>query len=160
MRDTSIPSFLIPQDSVSINITISGTDAVVEDQGITYNQAGMTYNQAGIMYGGVYNVNEDIYPFFSLFANDYPLHLNITGTDAGLEDQGYTYNQVALTYNQLGVMYAGIYNSNEDIVPLLVQAKETIPSVSGFIDIYTPFIPPPSGNNISLAPGFFMYITH
>ena len=78
MRDTSIPSFLIPQDSVSINITISGTDAVVEDQGITYNQAGMTYNQAGIMYGGVYNTDEDIVPLDLTFSQTIPVNMSFS----------------------------------------------------------------------------------
>ncbi len=61
-RDSSIPSFLIPQDGPLINLSITGTDALVEDQGYTYNQAGFTYNQAGVRYGGIYNTNEDIIP--------------------------------------------------------------------------------------------------
>jgi hypothetical protein len=61
-RDTSIPSFLIPQDGASLSFTISGTDAQLANQGYTYNQAGLTYNQLGVMYGGIYNTDEDIIP--------------------------------------------------------------------------------------------------
>jgi hypothetical protein len=78
-KDTTIPSFLIPQDGVVMNFSVTGTDALIEDQGYTYNQAGFTYNQTGVAYGGVYNTNEDILPMtlsaqaiepMNLFAHD------------------------------------------------------------------------------------------
>lgn len=94
-RDTTIPSFLIPQDGQAIKLQITGTDALLEEQGYTYNQAGFSYNQAGVAYGGVYNTNEDIIP------------IDIT-----------------------------------------------------FSDIYTNTAPPVPNFNQSTAPGFFLFITH
>lgn len=48
---------LVPQLSGQAN-----TNALVYDQGYTYNQAGFTYNQPGVFYGGVYNNNEYLIP--------------------------------------------------------------------------------------------------
>lgn len=62
MSDPSIPSFLIPVDGAKIHMTIPNTNAVVTEQGYTYNQAGFTYNQPGVTYGGVTNPDTDIVP--------------------------------------------------------------------------------------------------
>lgn len=34
--------------------SIDQTDALVNDQGFTYNEAGKSYNEAGMTYGGLY----------------------------------------------------------------------------------------------------------
>ena len=134
------------------SLTGENTDALVENQGYTYNQAGLTYNQAGVMYGGVYNVNQDIVPTVSLASNIVPSLMG-ENTQAKLEDQGYTYNQAGLSYNQAGVMYGGIYNRNEDIVPLVSLASQNYPTVAGYSDIYTPGGTPPPPTNSGLLMG-------
>ncbi len=55
------------------SLTGENTDALVENQGYTYNQAGFTYNQVGVMYGGVYNTNQDIVPLVSLAETIMPM---------------------------------------------------------------------------------------
>lgn len=59
--DPTKPSFLIPQD-ISIDITISKTQASVTSAGNTYNQATLTYNQANTQYEGVTNSTQDVLP--------------------------------------------------------------------------------------------------
>lgn len=140
MKDPTIPTLSAQDEGSAINLTIPSTQSLVEDQGYTYNQAGFSFNQAGVMYGGVYNVDQSYIP----------IDLTIPATNALLYDQGYTYNQSGFSYDQLLVAYAGIYNYNEDIVPMTLS----------FEDLYTKFTPPPSGNNQSIGPGFFMLITH
>lgn len=53
----SLTNTLIPKLSGMMN-----TQAQLEEQGYTYNQAGFTYNQLGVFYGGVYNNNEYLIP--------------------------------------------------------------------------------------------------
>lgn len=72
MKDPAVPSFVIKADP-QIDITIAPTDAQVENQGYTYNQAGFTYNQIGVMYGGIYQQNQDLAP---AFFNDTAMLLN------------------------------------------------------------------------------------
>lgn len=74
--------------------------------------------------------------------------ITISRTQALVNEQGYTYNQVGFTYNQAGVSYGGVYNSNQDSVPMSLS----------FEDIYTKFVPPVIGKNIPLGPGFFLFI--
>jgi len=42
------------RDIIKPKIDIQKTNALVYDQGITYNESGLTYNQLGIAYGGLY----------------------------------------------------------------------------------------------------------
>lgn len=49
-------------DVVPNIVSATRTNAAVEDQGYTYNQAGLTYNEAGVMYGGLYNPQQDFVP--------------------------------------------------------------------------------------------------
>lgn len=89
VKDSSVPSFLIPQDGPTINMSITGTDALLADQGYTYNQAGFSYNQAGVQYGGIYNANEDIIPMVLSAKIDQPMDLFISDqyTHAGVNNQ-------------------------------------------------------------------------
>ena len=157
MKDTATPMFTVSNEG-NITITIPQTQAILQDQGYTYNQAGQTYNQIGVQYGGVYNFNQDSFPLLSVATLEQPslkvlsdiLTLNAPRTQAQLEDQGYTYNQSGQTYNEAGVMYGGIYNFNQDVLPMELS----------FTDIYTvKYIPPPvPGQNVPLGPGFFLFI--
>ena len=61
MKDSTVPSFSISTEG-NITIIIPPTQALVANQGYTYNQSGLTYNQIGVQYGGVYNYNQDLVP--------------------------------------------------------------------------------------------------
>src|SRR6266702_2922484 len=67
MADYSVPSFVLDKE-IQVHLTIPPTEAILTDQGYTYNQAGLTYNQAGIQYGGVTNNNEDLMPVFAILS--------------------------------------------------------------------------------------------
>jgi hypothetical protein len=154
VKDSTIPSFSVSNEG-NITITIPQTQALLQDQGYTYNQAGLTYNQTGIQYGGVYNTNQDFLPILSVAKLEQPslqilselMTLSAPRTQAQLENQGYTYNQSGLTYNQIGVMYGGVYNTNQDVLPMELS----------FTDIYSIQVTP-GGGNIPLGPGFFLFI--
>lgn len=151
MKDSVIPTLTALKESITISI--SPTQAQLADQGNTYNQAGLTYNSP-VQYGGVYNTNQDTIPSIFVAKLDIPsinilndfISLKIPATQALLEDQGYTYNQAGFTYDQ-AIAYGGVYNSNQDVLPLELS----------FTDIYSPFVPPTTGN-IPLGPGFFLFI--
>ena len=155
MKDETIPKISIKTDK-AIDITISPTNAFVEDQGYTYNQAGFSYNQTGVDYGGIQASNQDLTPIFSGIDQEKP-HMDVGSTDATVTDQGYTYNQANFAYNQAGVDYGGLNNANHDKVPLFQYATPITPHDMIFTDIYTPKPTPPVGgaNN---GPGFFMFI--
>lgn len=53
MRDSIKPVVTIRQ-SPAIAATVQKTNALVYDQGFTYNEAGKTYNEVGVAYGGLY----------------------------------------------------------------------------------------------------------
>jgi len=63
-QDTQ-PLFASIDTEQRIDIFILQTQAILEDQGYSYNQAGFTYNQIGVMYGGVSQQNQDIAPLFA-----------------------------------------------------------------------------------------------
>lgn len=83
------------------------------------------------------------------------IDLVIPKTQALLQNQGYTYNQATFTYNQAGVSYGGIYNFNQDLLPLSLSFNTEAPHISGIIDTgaVTGYGP------VSVGPGFFLYIT-
>ena len=89
MKDPSVPSFVVSTEQ-QIDITIATTDAIIVNQGYTYNQPGFTYNQPGVLYGGIAQPNQDLAPVF-------------------FDDTAYL----------------------------------VAPSISGIIDIYSPFVPDP-----------------
>ena len=114
-----------------------------------------TYNQAGVTYGGLYNQNEDVTPMLSNALLDSPslslivepqfLDIILSNTQAKVLDQGYTYNQATFTYNHVLVDYGGLYNQNDDILPLTLT----------FTDTYTKKSTPSSNKN---GPGWFMFV--
>lgn len=61
---------------------------------------------------------------------DYIPTLTISLTDAQVTNQGYTYNQPGFTYNQPGVTYGGLYNVNQDVIPILSLAETINPKVT------------------------------
>ena len=69
------------------------------------------------------------------------IDITIAPTDATVVDQGYTYNQA-------GVMYGGISQTNQDVAPVFFDDTVTLlsPSISSIIDIYSPFVPPPANS--------------
>jgi hypothetical protein len=139
MSDFSIPSLSLNLENV-MHISIPSTQALLEDQGYTYNQSGLTYDQLGVMYGGIFNQNQDILPLLVSTFSEQPtliipqevIKMVISATQALLADQGYTYNQAGLTYDQLGVQYGGVYNQDQDVLPLELS----------FTDIYATSNPP------------------
>lgn len=134
------------------SLSLGNTNAIVLDQGYTYNQSGFTYNQAGVDYGGVYQ-QQDIIPTIS-FAMNLPPTAIAQKTQVQLFNQGYVYNQAGFTYNQIGVDYGGIYNINQDISPLVSFAGDLVPSIIGYADIYSQ--PQPSTGKS--GPGWFMFL--
>ncbi len=192
--DSSIPKLSIVNEAAEIDISIPNTQAILEDQSYSYNQANFSYNQASVFYGGIYNFNQDIVP----------LSLSIGNSQALLSDSGYTYNQSSFSYDQSSVAYGGVYNYNEDIVPIRVNTisdllnftlssmdasvynqnytynqsgysydqagaayggiyyynEDIIPMTLIFEDLYTKLPPPTPGQNQSVGPGWFLFITH
>jgi hypothetical protein len=96
-------------------------------------------------------------PTFSV-STEGNITITIPSTQAQLKDQGYTYNQSGQTYNQAGVMYGGVYNYNQDFIPMLYTITNPTPNDISFTDIYFPYVPPPLYKAIPLGPGFFMFI--
>lgn len=121
MKDSATPTFSVSNEG-NITITIPITQALLANQGYTYNQSGLTYNQTGVQYGGVYNYNEDVIP--SLFV-------------AKLEQPS--------------------LNILTDFISLTAPEINISPLELSFTDIYKVTS---IEKNISLGPGFFMFITH
>lgn len=67
MNQSSNATEIIPDLTGEFN-----TQALVNNQGYTYNQANFTYNEIGVEYGGIYNYGEDIIPTVSLSHNPIP----------------------------------------------------------------------------------------
>ncbi len=66
MKDTSIPSARIIQESNVVHLGIPSSQTTLTDQGYTYNQAGFSYNQVGVDYGGLQRSNQDVVPMIHL----------------------------------------------------------------------------------------------
>lgn len=75
----------------------------------------------------------------------------------GVSDPGITYNEPNVSYNDGRYTYGGFYGFS-DVVPSVSLASSPRPSISGYADIYTVFVPPTPAS--SIGPGFFMFITH
>ncbi len=98
---------VIPAISLAAQIVLSAiiekTQALLADQGYTYNQAGFTYNQAGVMYGGLYNINQDVAPAFfndlaSFVKPSISGIIDIQGGRAGGGNSGMLMGILGLTY--------------------------------------------------------------
>lgn len=63
----------MPRISTDISPTMSvgKTQAELEDQGLTYNEAGISYNESGIFYGGVFGASL-VFPLISMVASISP----------------------------------------------------------------------------------------
>ena len=59
--------------------------------------------------------------------------ITIPQTQTQVADQNNTYNQAGLTYSQTGVEYGGLYNNNQDEIPMELSSFRTLP-----IDIAIP----------------------
>lgn len=72
-----ITSEVVPVVSLTIaeqiipKVTISNTDAVLTNQGKTFNEAGHTFNQAGDVFEGITGRNQDILPLTITFTDLY-----------------------------------------------------------------------------------------
>lgn len=75
-------------------------------------------------------------------ASDSPI-LTGENTNAQIFTQGITYDQAGITYDNVGIAYGGIYNTNEDILPIVSLAEIVKPNIFGFSDMYTNVMPPP-----------------
>lgn len=75
-------------------------------------------------------------PTFSV-STEGNITITIPSTQAQLANQGYTYNQAGQTYNQAGVQYGGVYNYNQDVLPLFSIAKADQPSLNILSDYLT-----------------------
>lgn len=146
----------IPSLARDIKPILSGgtTQGHVSDPGITYNEAGVSYNDSRYSYGGFYG-RSDFIPTFSLVHNLKPILAGGT-TQALVNDQNITYNQIGVSYNDSRYTYGGLYGFT-DVRPLISLAKEIKPTITGYEDVYTQFVPPPpTGSNN--APGWFMFL--
>lgn len=97
--------------------------------------------------------------------------LSIQRTNRQRTTQEYTYNEDGLTYNELGVMYGGLYEadimpaiSSSRVVAMPVQATRVLPSPTSFVvapsiqysrDVYA------SGSSLSGQPiGLLLALTY
>ncbi len=117
----------------------TSTQGKLQDDGITYNQTGVTYNDSRYAYGGFYGLS-DVQPTISLVASEIPRGI-ASRTQALLSDQGITYNQSGVSYNDLRYLYAGIYGFT-DVTPLLSRVMNPIPMIVSAEDIYSAPLPP------------------
>ena len=90
--------------------------------------------------------------------NDSPI-LTGENTDAQIFEQGITYDQAGITYDNVGIAYGGIYNTNEDVIPMVSLAEQVRPTIFGYSDMYTNVMPPPPNNQRVVGPGWWMYVS-
>ena len=135
MKDTSVPTFSGNGKAIIVSLP-TASYLLLESGGKILQENGGGFLLESSQTSSLYN---DSIP-----------SLAITATQALLEDQGYTYNQAGFTYNQAGVAYGGVYNTDQDNIPMDML----------FSDIYTQYILPPLNNDQSIGPGWFMFITH
>ena len=115
---------------VTPDLTGENTNALVYEQGITYDQAGITYDNVGIAYGGVYNTNEDVVPLVSLAETVIP---ELSG-DANIID--------------------------DFSIPTMSLAKTVTPTIFGYSDMSSPFIPDPD-KGMLIGPGLpWQFLTY
>lgn len=63
-------------NTVKPKMTVQKTNALIANQGYTYNESGLTYNEIGVQYGGIYNY--DIVPIIATATNTQPKINSIT----------------------------------------------------------------------------------
>lgn len=71
--------------------------------------------------------NNSFIPSALVLQDTTQIHITISDTDAIVKDQGDVYNQASFTYNQVGVDYGGVYNVNQDVIPLFVDFESDFP---------------------------------
>lgn len=118
----------------------------VENQGITYNQTGATYNDSRYLYGGFYGFS-DFVPLILTGdtiqgLRDFYPSLTIGNSQAFIENQGLTYNQPGVTYDNSGDVYGGMYGFSDG---------ETIPNIVGAIDIYIAVLSPTQNSGMLIG---------
>ena len=77
-------------------------------------------------------------------------------TNAQVNVTGITYSDPGITYSDPGIAYGGVYNVDEDIIPLVSLAENIVPSIQAGIDLGNPKNIP--SNNLPVGPGWFMYV--
>ena|ERR1051326_210620 len=139
------------------NNLASQSQAVIANDGITYNQSGLTFNQAGTKYGGLYGKTE-VYPTITASRFTIPSASARTTTQqitAGTT----TYNQSGITFNESGYQYGGLYNY-KDIQPLIVATMVPTAHVvlgSDYIQIQTNrLLLIEDGTNLLIEDGSFL----
>lgn len=126
------------KDSFSPTVTIGTSQGKTLDQGYTYSQPTLTYSQVGASYGGFYGYND-------------VLQIRLVG------------NPIISASNSSNVLQENgsrILQENGNLI-LTEQSQalynDITPKIFGFMDIYTAKIGP---SNLSIGPGWFMFITH
>lgn len=118
------------RDPIKPVVKAQQSNALVYDQGITYNEAGLTYNELGVAYGGLYG--QDVVPTVSLSKETVPtsltihapiIKLSVQKTNALVYDPGITYNESGLSYNEVGYAYGGLYEHDITSIVPTIQVK-------------------------------------
>lgn len=117
---------------VKPSMTVAKTKARVVDPGITYDEPGVAFD-ANYIYGGI--TDYDVSPLLNTPITQRPT-LQMGRTEAQLYDQGYTYNEPGISFDQVGVAYGGIYGY--DITPLVSMSISIFPHIILAGDFYTP----------------------
>lgn len=72
-------------------------------------------------------------------------------TQAQVYEQGITYDQAGITYDNVGIAYGGVYNTNEDVVPLVSLAENISPFIAGYSDMYSQYVPPAADHGMLIG---------
>ena len=153
------------KDLIKPIIKIQNTNALISNQGYTYNEPFKTYNEIGLMYCGLYghdNIPQfshslAVSPIFKPIKND-KSNIIVQKTKKDISSQLFTYNESGKSYNELGMMYGGIYGF--DIAPILNMVKAFYPSITLGMDFNSQApISPPSGMS-GMSIGLLLALTY
>lgn len=76
MYDDVVPSFLV--GDITPTMTIVATQAKLNSQGRSFNQANTSFNQTGNTFEGIYNRDQDIVPSFFISIETTPSIISFT----------------------------------------------------------------------------------
>ena len=159
-------------DQVKPSLTISFTQAQLENQNITFDQPGVSFDDARYQFGGVYNSNQDVVPQFSLTASlkqdipsfvvsiEKPPSMVIAQTDAKLADQKITFDQAGVSFDDSRYQFGGVYNFGQDVVPILADAYPVTPHIRSIQDVGAIHPFPPGSLTDTLLPIGLGYLTY
>ena len=97
------------------------------------------------------------------FIDDSP-RLTGANTQAQVFKQGVTYSEAGVTYSKAGVKYGGVFNPDEDVIPVMSSRNVygDVPMIANWTDQYTPGAGTTTGNSgMILGPGLpWQFLTY